>query len=134
MQKKSDTRKQFTESQSIGLGDTIQKITKATGIEALVKFIGGEDCGCSERQQKLNKLFPYRKPLCMTEGEHDWFTHFKSVENTTLSPMEADKIAVMWSRIFQSKRIQKPCTCNPKAWQNMINELTQVYDTYQVQE
>lgn len=134
MQKKSDTRKQFTESQSIGLGDTIQKITKATGIEALVKFIGGEDCGCSERQQKLNKLFPYRKPLCMTEQEHDWFTHFKSINNTTLSPMEADKIAVMWSRIFQSKRIQKPCSCNPKAWQNMINELTQVYDTYQVQE
>ena len=135
MQKKSETRKQFTESRpSIGLGDTIQKVTKATGIELATKFLLGEDCGCSERQQKLNKIFPYRKPLCMTEGEHDWFTHFKSVNNTTLSPMEADKIAVMWSRIFQSKRIQKPCSCNPKAWQTMINELTQVYDTYQVQE
>lgn len=132
MQKKSDTRKQFTESRpSIGLGDTIQKVTKATGIEALVKFIGGEDCGCTERKEKLNKIFPYRKPLCMTQHEYEWFTHFKSVNNTTLAPMEADKIAVMWSRIFQSKRIQKPCSCNPKAWQTMINELTQVYETYE---
>lgn len=135
MQKKKDTRKQFTESRpSIGLGDTIQKVTKATGIEFLTKFVAGEDCGCSARQHKLNKIFPNRKPLCMTEGEYDWWTHFKSINSTTLSPTEATKIAEMWSRIFQSKRIYKPCTCNPKAWQTMINELTQVYETYQVQE
>ena len=129
MQKKNETRRKFTESQ--GLGDTIQKLTKATGIEALVKFIGGDDCGCKERQEKLNKIFPYRKPLCMTEGEYDWWTHFKKVNDTTLAPMEANKIAEMWSRIFQSKVVKKPCSCNPKAWQEMINELTKVYETYQ---
>ena len=129
MQKKNETRKKFTESQ--GLGDTIQKLTKATGIEALVKFIGTDDCGCKERQEKLNKIFPYRKPLCMTEGEYDWWTHFKKVNDTTLAPMEANKIAEMWSRIFQSKVVKKPCSCNPKAWQEMINELTKVYETYE---
>lgn len=129
MQKKNETRRKFTESQ--GLGDTIQKLTKATGIEALVKFIGGDDCGCKERQEKLNKIFPYRKPLCMTEGEYDWWTHFKKVNDTTLAPMEANKIAEMWSRIFQSKVVKKPCSCNPKAWQEMINELTKVYETYE---
>lgn len=129
MQKKNETRRKFTESQ--GLGDTIQKLTKATGIEAITKFIFGEDCGCAERQEKLNKIFPYRKPLCMTEGEYDWWTHFKKVNDTTLAPMEANKIAVMWSRIFQSKVIKKPCSCNPKAWQEMINELTKVYETYE---
>lgn len=129
MQKKNETRRKFTESQ--GLGDTIQKLTKATGIEALVKFIGGDDCGCKERQEKLNKIFPYRQPLCMTEGEYDWWTHFKKVNDTTLAPMEANKIAEMWSRIFQSKVIKKPCSCNPKAWQEMINELSKVYDTYE---
>ena len=129
MQKKNETRRKFTESQ--GLGDTIQKLTKATGIEALVKFIGGDDCGCKERQEKLNKIFPYRQPLCMTEGEYDWWTHFKKVNDTTLAPMEANKIAEMWSRIFQSKVVKKPCSCNPKAWQEMINELTKVYETYE---
>jgi hypothetical protein len=67
-------------------------VTKATGIEALAKFIGGEDCGCTERKEKLNKIFPYRKPLCMTEHEYEWWTYFKSVNSTTLAPMEADKI------------------------------------------
>ena len=43
---------------SKGLGDTIAKITKATGIKALVKKIPG-DCGCNKRQDKLNKMFPY---------------------------------------------------------------------------
>ena len=44
--------------ESKGLGDTIEKITKATGIDKLVKFIAGEDCGCDERQEILNKKFP----------------------------------------------------------------------------
>ena len=34
----------------------IEKITKATGVEKVVKAIFGEDCGCSERKEKLNKL------------------------------------------------------------------------------
>lgn len=42
-----------------GLGDTVAAITRATGIEALVKGIFGENCGCDARQEKLNKLVPY---------------------------------------------------------------------------
>jgi hypothetical protein len=109
----------------------IQKVTQATGIEAVVQWINSEDCGCDARKHKLNKLFPTRQPLCMTEDEYHWWTHFKTVNDTTLAPMEANKIAEIWSRIFRSKRIYKPCSCNPKAWQNMINELTQVYETYE---
>ena len=44
-----------------GLGDTVAAITKATGIEMLVKSIFGPDCGCDARQEKLNKLVPYQK-------------------------------------------------------------------------
>lgn len=42
---------------SQGLGDTIEKITKATGIKKIVDTIAeaiGEDCGCSERKDALN--------------------------------------------------------------------------------
>ena len=50
---------------SKGLGDTIQKITKATGINKMVNAIndarGVKDCGCKKRQASLNKLFPYKK-------------------------------------------------------------------------
>jgi len=45
---------------SKGLGDTIEKITKATGIKAVVdKLPGG--CGCTKRKEALNKVFPYKQ-------------------------------------------------------------------------
>jgi hypothetical protein len=45
-----------------GLGDTIEMITKVTGIKAAVGAISelvNVPCGCQERKEKLNKLFPY---------------------------------------------------------------------------
>lgn len=48
---------------SRGLGDTVAKITKVTGIEKAVKAVtqavGVKDCGCSQRQETLNRVFPY---------------------------------------------------------------------------
>ena len=48
-----------------GLGDTIEKITKATGIKSMMqlamKATGYEDCGCDKRKAWLNKQFPYKK-------------------------------------------------------------------------
>jgi hypothetical protein len=40
-----------------GLGDTIEKITTATGIKKVVDKISeatGKDCGCEERKERLN--------------------------------------------------------------------------------
>ena len=47
---------------SKGLGDTIEKITKATGIKKIVDKVNkvtGKDCGCGARKNALNKKFPY---------------------------------------------------------------------------
>ena len=49
-------KKKTVKKKSEGLGDTVEKITKATGIKKLVKFVAGDDCGCEERRKKLNKL------------------------------------------------------------------------------
>tara|TARA_R110002012_G_scaffold125936_2_gene277618 strand:- start:705 stop:860 length:156 start_codon:yes stop_codon:yes gene_type:complete len=47
--------------ESKGLGDTIHKITKATGIHKAVKMINKDkDCGCGDRRAALNKIFPYK--------------------------------------------------------------------------
>ena len=43
---------------SVGLGDTIEKLTTRTGIKKIVKKVVGEDC--DGRKDKLNKLFPYK--------------------------------------------------------------------------
>ncbi|MFN9954702.1 MAG: hypothetical protein ACK55I_16525 [bacterium] len=54
-----------TKNKSAGLGDTIAKITHATGLDILAdriaKLFGKEDCGCDRRRKKLNKLVPYNK-------------------------------------------------------------------------
>lgn len=51
---------------SKGLGDTIEKITTATGIKTIVKkatkAVGIDDCGCEARKKKLNQIFPYNNP------------------------------------------------------------------------
>ena len=49
--------------QSKGLGDTVAKITNFFGIDkvadAAAKLLGAEGCGCEERRELLNHLFPY---------------------------------------------------------------------------
>ncbi len=49
---------------SKGLGDTIEKITKATGVKAVVDKISEvtkKPCGCGQRKNSLNRMFPYNK-------------------------------------------------------------------------
>ena len=48
---------------SRGLGDTIEKFTKTTGIKSAVEKVknaaGIKDCGCGKRKDSLNRMFPY---------------------------------------------------------------------------
>ena len=51
-------------SGSRGLGDSIEKITKATGIKTMTDIISkglNVPCGCEGRRDALNKIFPYKK-------------------------------------------------------------------------
>ena len=83
-----DWKKKFdakNKNKSEGLGDTIEKITEATGIKKAVKFLAGEDCGCDERKDKLNKLFSYNKMECLTEEEYLFLDDlFKATEKLLL--------------------------------------------------
>jgi hypothetical protein len=50
------------ENKSRGLGDTVEKIMKATGIKKVVDVTlnaVGKDCGCDKRRDALNRIFPY---------------------------------------------------------------------------
>jgi len=53
------------ENKSKGLGDTVERITKATGIKSIVDAVnkarGVKDCGCTKRKNTLNRVFPYKK-------------------------------------------------------------------------
>ena len=72
------------ENESLGLGDIIESITKATGIKAVVKAVLGEDCGCEERKQSLNEITLkslkdiFRKPVVneLSLKDYEWLCGF----------------------------------------------------------
>lgn len=93
------------ENSSDGVGSTVEKITEATGIKKVVKFLAGEDCGCDQRKEKLNYLFPYNKPNCFTEDEFDVLTELFSDKNWELKSMTAQKVKdiyVIYNRVFNT--------------------------------
>jgi hypothetical protein len=50
--------------ESKGLGDTIEKITTATGVKKVVDTVAKavkKDCGCGKRKDTLNRMFPYQQ-------------------------------------------------------------------------
>ena len=50
---------------SKGLGDSIEKFTKITGLKSLMDLsmisAGIKDCGCNKRKNWLNNQFPYKQ-------------------------------------------------------------------------
>lgn len=67
----------------------------------------------------------------MTESEYEWWGEFRAQNSTNISPMELDMISDIYKRIFQLRNKYRPCTCNPREWQRLINELNAVYNTYE---
>ena len=46
---------------SQGFGDTVAKIIKVTKIDKLANSLIDGDFNCNERQDTLNRIFPYKK-------------------------------------------------------------------------
>ena len=117
--------------QSKGLGDTIEKITEATGIKAVVeKFseVTGIDCGCEERKEKLNNLISYRKKVnCLNESDYNQLTEFLKPNKGSLTPNEQWAIAGIYERVFSVKLESSNCS---SCWREVLGELRRVYDTY----
>jgi hypothetical protein len=112
-----------------GLGDTVEKITKATGIKAVVDAISdatGIDCGCDGRKELLNKIFPYKQTECINDVDNEWLTNFFSTTNNQLTPKQQNRITEIYKNVF-NENIQ-PSNCG-SCWRDKINELKQVYDT-----
>jgi hypothetical protein len=117
--------------QSKGLGDTIAKITEATGIDKLVKFIAGEDCGCDERKEKLNKLFPYAKPQCLTEDEFNTLdTYFKQNTNTLTSNEQRSLIAIN-NRVLNQRLTFSTCS---SCLRDLVSKLRIIHAEYTPEE
>jgi hypothetical protein len=89
-----------TKKQS-GLGDTIEAITTTTGIKAAVDWFSeatGIDCGCAARKEKLNKLFRYRKPECLTKEEYEFVGKMRG--RNTVTAIEQTEVNKIYNRVL----------------------------------
>ncbi len=116
------------ENKSEGLGDTIEKITEATGIKKAVKFLAGEDCGCDERKKILNDMFRYNKPLCLNEEEYNFLTDVFTTKGSIISASRVVRCINIFNRIFNAK--QKATSCSLSLISNVYNPLKKVYEAY----
>jgi len=114
------------EAASQGLGDTVEKITTATGIKKAVKFIAGEDCGCDERKVKLNQMFRYKKPECLSETEFQLIKAAVDSKKNKFTPTEQEMYKDIYERIFKTKVDCTPCSFAKVVWK----DLTAVYNEY----
>lgn len=114
---------------SRGLGDDLEKIFEKTGIKYVVDTTFdalGVDCGCDERKERLNKIFPNKKPECLTKDEYDFLTPIFG--KTSIKPHEQAGINTIYKRVFNEKA--KATSCAP-CLSDRINKLHAVYDAYE---
>ena len=116
------------EKKNKGLGDTIAKITKATGIDKVAKKVLGDDCGCEERRKKLNQMFPNFKNIRQfTEDEIKIYDEVIPVVNKKgmLTPAERQIVSALYVSVFGVNPVWKSCSpCNKQ----IMNNLKKVYD------
>ena len=114
---------------SKGFGDTVEKITKATGIKKAVDTIAealDTDCGCDKRKKKLNELFPYLMPELLTEDEFNFLDlTFKNETNQIKDP---ERILEIYNRVFKDKK--KMTNCSPCFVNTVYNKLKAIYNEY----
>ena len=117
--------KEQQENESKGLGDTIAKITKATGIEKVVKAVVGEDCGCDERKETLNKLFKYTNVECLTEDEYNKLDKYFARNTSTVDYLTQKNLLKIYNRVFSKNKMTSNCS---SCVRRMVRDLRNVYE------
>jgi hypothetical protein len=107
---KKQSEKKSQEIKSTGLGDTVEKVFRKTGIDKLAKAVLGEDCGCENRQELLNTLFPYGKYNAPTDEELDTIQWLFERSRNTISGSMVKEIYSVYNRIFNDKL--QPTNCS----------------------
>jgi len=113
--------------QAEGLGDTVENILEVTGIAKVAKWVLGEDCGCEERKAKLNNLWRYTKPECLTEDEYKYLDEFYFNLKSSVSPNQQRELLKIYNRVFKQK--MQPTSCG-SCVREIVNKLNTLYAIY----
>lgn len=115
------------QNKSKGLGDTVEKITEATGVKKAVKAIFGEDCGCDERKAKLNQIMNYKVVNCLEEDEYNYITEFLSRGRNNVTVIEQRALLNIYNRVFNQRKQMSNC---PSCVRSMIAQLRKLIENY----
>ncbi len=111
-------------TKSKGLGDSVEKVLKATGIDKVAKKVLGDDCGCEERKEALNKMFPYAKVRQFTEDEMSIYESVLPRIKGTVSGQDQATLVKLYNKVFNSNK--KTSSCG-KCVQQTLAQLAKVY-------
>lgn len=129
MQSKSTKSTEIQKTKATGVGDTVEAVFEATGISKVAKFVLGEDCGCSDRREVLNKVFPYQKPNCLTEDEYRYLTDYFSNRVSKVSGKKQEELVAIYNRVFNDKA--QTTGCSSCFLNNIHKKLERVYKEYE---
>ena len=117
------------EAASNGLGDTVEKAFKKVGIDKASKFVLGDDCGCDERKETLNKMFPSKKIECLTEDEYNYLDTFFSVKRSTVTPVQQNELILIYNRVFNGNAVATSCgSCFLNGVYDKLNKIFKQYN------
>lgn len=132
MQKKKldkKAKKSTKSTKAKGLGDTVEQVLEATGIAKVAKWALGEDCGCEERKEKLNKLFPYHKSECLTEEEFTYLDKYYKEIKDVVHPNVQLKMVNIYNRVFHQKVKLTSCgSCYKRTIHASLNRIYKEYN------
>lgn len=115
---------------SKGLGDSIEKVTKAVGIKQATDWIFdklGKDCGCDKRKERLNKLFPY-KTDCLEKQEYNLLKDFFSQSKNIVNIEEQKMLLTIHNRVFNTNK--KVSTCS-SCVRGLYDTMQKLYNEYE---
>jgi len=105
----------------------LKRLQKLQELKKLVKFIAGEDCGCDERKNKLNKIFRHNKLECLTEDEYNYLTAFFAKNKNILNNEDIKRLYEISNRIFNKNN--KPSSCS-SCVRTTVLRLKKIVDAY----
>tara|TARA_R100001530_G_C4236853_1_gene134196 strand:+ start:193 stop:552 length:360 start_codon:yes stop_codon:yes gene_type:complete len=108
---------------SRGIGDSVEKVLKATGIDKVAKKVLGDDCGCEERKKKLNKMFPYSRTF--TADEMKIYEEVIARTKGTITREDQAIMVRLYNKVFKANKQTSSCG---SCVQTTLKKLKSVYD------
>ena len=125
----------------VGVGTTLEKVFKATGISKLVEVFTpeGEDCGCSERKRRLNNSPTFnasQKPKrCMDKAMLEAYDNFVQSREVDKWSAEESKLVFntyewVFALRYDTKRMCANCNGTANILKMITASLDKVYESY----